>query len=217
MSTFVFDFDSTLIPGESLEEAFRLMDLDEEKITEITAIANEGMAGNLPFKKSLERRLNIARPHRSALERAGALVAKECTKGVPQLVEQLHRDDHEVWIVSGGFKDLIDVAAKEWQVPLDRVHAVGVDWDDEGNFLSLKDDGFAIDKVEGLRRVGVEWGRSSSYMIGDGMTDYQLKEAGLVDTFIAYTEHAQRPAVIANGDHVIPNMLQLKLLLTEIL
>ncbi len=216
MATFVFDFDSTLIPGESLEDAFRFMNLDEEALIQISDIANQGMAGELPFKESLERRLKIARPHRSALEGAGALVTKECTKGAKEMVAQMHRDGHEVWIVSGGFKDLILVAATEWGIPEDRVHAIGVEWDADGNFVSVIEDGHEIGKVEGLTRAGISWD-SPSFMIGDGVTDFKVRDAGLTDQFLAYIEHAQRPVVIEEADHLISNMLGLRLLMTEIL
>ena len=38
--------------------------------------------------------------------------------------------------------------------------------------------------------------------IGDGWTDYQIKESGLAHYFIAYTESVTRKPVIKNGDTV---------------
>ena len=37
-------------------------------------------------------------------------------------------------------------------------------------------------------------------VIGDGWTDYQIKESGLADYFIAYIESISRKAVIKKGD-----------------
>ena len=43
------------------------------------------------------------------------------------------------------------------------------------------------------------------YVIGDGYTDYQIKEAGLADKFIAFTENAKRQNVIEKADYVAEN------------
>lgn len=216
MATVVFDFDSTLIPGESLEEAFRMMGLDEKTLAEITDISSRGMAGEVPFKESLRRRLEIARPCRSALERAGEHFADECTKGAPEVIAQLLRDGHHVSVVSGGFKDLINISAHKWGIEPEDVYAVGVHWDAEGKFSELKADGFEVDKVQGLRRAKVKWD-GPVFIVGDGVTDAQLKEEGLADYFLAYIEHVSRPVVVEKSDHTVANMLQLRLMLNELL
>ena len=42
------------------------------------------------------------------------------------------------------------------------------------------------------------------YALGDGYTDYQIREAGLADRFYAFTENVSRPAVVAHADKVLP-------------
>src|SRR3712207_8128282 len=41
------------------------------------------------------------------------------------------------------------------------------------------------------------------YVIGDGYTDYKLKELGLVKKFIAFTENIERDIVVAKADQVV--------------
>ena len=43
------------------------------------------------------------------------------------------------------------------------------------------------------------------YGIGDGHSDYQLKESGLIQKFFAFTENIAREKVIKNADHVTPS------------
>ena len=50
-------------------------------------------------------------------------------------------------------------------------------------------------------------------VIGDGYNDYEIKEAGLADTFFAYAENVQRESVIQQSDGVLKDLNGLFLLL----
>src|SRR5690606_30184506 len=41
--------------------------------------------------------------------------------------------------------------------------------------------------------------------IGDGYSDFQLKESGLIEKFFAFTENIERKTVSAQADHVTPS------------
>jgi len=43
------------------------------------------------------------------------------------------------------------------------------------------------------------------YGIGDGYSDFQLRESGLIKKFFAYTENISRKSVTAKADHVTPS------------
>src|SRR5690606_25954733 len=43
------------------------------------------------------------------------------------------------------------------------------------------------------------------YGIGDGYSDFQLKESGLIEKFFAFTENISRKSVTDNADHVTPS------------
>ena len=43
-------------------------------------------------------------------------------------------------------------------------------------------------------------------VIGDGYSDYVMREAGIADKFFAYTENVSRDKATANADHVTPNL-----------
>ena len=43
-------------------------------------------------------------------------------------------------------------------------------------------------------------------VIGDGYSDYVTREAGVADTFFAYTENVSREKTTENADHIAPNL-----------
>ena len=110
MATVVFDFDSTLIPSESLELALaRTQGVDADAAAEIERITALGMEGEIGFAESLARRLEIARPRRHTLQELGRELAGSLTVGASDLVASLCTAGHEVWIVSGATPLLISV------------------------------------------------------------------------------------------------------------
>ena len=56
-----------------------------------------------------------------------------------------------------------------------------------------------------------------SILIGDGFTDLQIYQAGMVDTFIAYTQHAKRQVVIDSAPYQADNIKDLKTILQDLL
>ena len=64
---------------------------------------------------------------------------------------------------------------------------------------NLSKEGGKIKAVRNLKLKG------KTYVLGDGFTDYQLKEAGLADKFFAFTENVFREKVAQKADHVVSN------------
>ena len=54
-------------------------------------------------------------------------------------------------------------------------------------------------------------------MIGDGMTDFEVRREGACDYFAAWTESVVRPTVVANADIVAPHFEGLLSALAECL
>ena len=52
--------------------------------------------------------------------------------------------------------------------------------------------------------------------VGDGITDWELRERGCVDTFIAFTEHVRRDVVLERCDRSAASVAELRALLEEI-
>ncbi len=66
------------------------------------------MNGECSFKEGLEARLKIASPTLADLEKfCQKYCPSDFSAGMEDLVAELHKSGHEVFILSGGFRDLI--------------------------------------------------------------------------------------------------------------
>ncbi len=218
MATVIFDFDSVLIPCESLEVVLaRSAGLTDEDFAAIEALTTAGMEGRISFAESLEQRLAIAQPNLGTLMAFAWRLAEKPTAGAAELIATLTAQGHEVWIVSGGFQEMLSEVGSSLGVAADRIHGVQARWSDDGAFEGLApDSAFGRSKVEGLTALGAAYPRPA-IGVGDGATDLALRTAGLVDAFVAYTEHARREPVAAGADAEARSMEALGLLLGELL
>lgn len=216
MGTVVFDFDSTLIPEESLETALAaLIAGNPAAQAEIERITKAGMEGEIGFGASLEARLAIAQPTRDGLVTLGDELCGRLTTGAASLVADLRAQGHAVWIVSGAFREVLLPPARFLGVPDAHVQGVRPQWDASGRFAGLDpDDGFARSKVAGIQQLAPDWPRPA-VGVGDGMTDHALWVEGQVDAFVPYVEHAQRAAVLALGLAGASDMKELARCLAE--
>lgn len=211
MATLVLDFDSCLVPVESLElYAERELAEDSTRLASLIALTDAGMDGRISFEESLQRRLDLLTPERELLTRLGEELAMQTSQGSTRMVKRLQHEGHEVWIVSGGFLEVLLPVSRALGIPEARVHGLRARFDARGRYLELDETRpFHRSKVAGLTRVGVGWPRPA-VGVGDGMTDLALQEAGFVDAFIAYTEHVQRQAVLARSRYKAQDMVEVE-------
>jgi D-3-phosphoglycerate dehydrogenase len=214
----IFDFDSTLVPVESLEVVLaEAGDLSPEDLRALSDLTVAGMEGRLSFRDSLHQRLAIAEPTRAGVQRIAASLARSPTEGAAALIAQVQARGHEVWIVSGGLLEILRTFGREVGIAEDRIHGVSCRWAPDGSLLGLDlSDGFATSKVDGVQRLGAPFARPA-VGVGDGATDLALRTAGFVDTFVAYTEFAERPTVLEAADYQAGSMATLTQLLGKLL
>ncbi|WP_440994570.1 HAD-IB family phosphatase [Cysteiniphilum litorale] len=211
----IFDFDSTLIRFESLEVIMaKLLQGDQSKIQQIEILTNAGMNGEISFRDSLEARLQVAKPTKATVNE---FVAQHCpsalTIGIKKLIEQLHEQHIKVWIISGGFSELILPFAEYLGIPESHVFAVNLNWDENGYFDGLNNDnGFCDSKVTGATKIQNQL-TGKTVIVGDGFTDYELYNARIADDFIAYIEHVQRDKVLSVARLCAKNVNELEKLI----
>ena len=213
--TVIFDFDSTLIQCESLEVILApLIANDLQKLEKVELLTQQGMSGELSFKDSLTKRLEIAKPTQKSIQ---YFVQKHCpnilTRGVKPLIDLLHQQGVDVFIISGGFKGAISPFANYLKIAEQKVFGVEIEWGKKGEFIGLNENnGFAYSKIKGAQAIRHLLG-CQSVIVGDGYTDYMLYQSGIVTDFIAYTEHAQRKSVLEKAQKTAATMEELKNLL----
>jgi len=209
VGTVVFDFDSTLIDCESLDELLaRVLAGQPERIAEVAAITVAGMEGRLEFPESLGQRLAIARPTRADVEAFGREAIDRLTPGMEALVSGLSA---EVWIVSGALRETVLPAAARLGVPESRVLATGVAWSESGELERVTE---CRTKVEHLKPLSEGWARPR-IMVGDGITDHAPHAAGLVDHFVAFTAVVRREAVVQTAAPEAASVPELEYLLGQ--
>lgn len=218
MATVVLDFDSTVISCESLEiileQKLAGQAALQERVRQITEL---GIRGSIPFEESLRNRLSIAAPEKKEVEAFGQQAHRFLTSGMQEMVDRLALAKTAVWIVSGGIIESLLPLGRMLKIPEKRIHGVRLLWGEGGKYLGIDQRvAFCRSKVEGCRPFAREW-LPPRVAIGDAMSDFRLYEAGLVDHFIAYTEHFRCDEVLNKGVRAAKNCVELEEILTGIL
>jgi D-3-phosphoglycerate dehydrogenase / 2-oxoglutarate reductase len=211
----LFDFDSTLIQDEGLDILFQRSLKDapdrEERVRAFQELTDRGMAGDLGFEDSLARRLELLAAHRSLVEEVGAELAFRLTPSVER-----HRgffreraESQGIHVLSGGFRELIEPAATALGIPLSRIHAHRFRYAADGAVLGLDPETPLArgGKPLAVREMGLD--PAGTWMVGDGATDLEVRELGLVSTFVAFAENRARSSVTSRADQVVHSMEEL--------
>ncbi len=216
MATIIFDFDSTLIDCESLEEILKNR-VDPERLKKIQEITNEGMSGTLDFSLSLEKRLEFAQIKLEDCQNFGHQAIHHLTQGMEQLIVNLRKSSIPVWIISGAIDEVLFPTANYLQIPLQQVAGVPLKWSVNGEYQGIdKTNLFSRSKWEGAKQFRSQW-TSPIIAVGDSVTDFHLYEKGLVDYFIAFTQHVRRPALIQKQVIEASNVLILQQVMENLL
>jgi D-3-phosphoglycerate dehydrogenase len=202
----IIDFDSTFTKVEGLDELAAIAltghPQREQIVQEITDLTNKGMNGEMSFSEGLHKRIALLKANRSNIEELITLLKTKVSDSFQRNKQFLTENADHIFIVSSGFKEFIVPVVTELGLRADHVYANEFRFDEEGNIIGIDEnnvlstDGGKIKLLSSLKLEG------DVYAIGDGYTDYQLKESGLANRFYAFTENIERPKVIAVADHI---------------
>jgi D-3-phosphoglycerate dehydrogenase len=207
---YVFDFDSTLTRVEALdvlaEMTLQGKSNKEEIINEIQKITNLGIDGDISFTESLEKRIKLLNANKSDLEGLVEELRQKISKSIASNKEFFEKYADDIYVISCGFKEFIDPIVKEYNIPSERVYANTFTFDEDGNIVGFDEDNVLSQhngKIECLKQMNLE---GEVQVIGDGYSDYVMREAGIADKFFAYTENVHRDKAADNADHVTPSL-----------
>jgi phosphoserine phosphatase len=195
MKLAVFDFDSTLMDGETIDFFAEALGLGEE----VAAITEEAMAGRMDFFMALVARAKL-------LKGLDVSVAQQICENLPMMpgaqetVAALKADGYRVVCFSGGFRQATTPMAKR----------LGIDAD-FANFLYADADGRLTGEVGGEMMYGdakgdmlvrlqtlMGIGREDTLVVGDGAND--LSMFAHADTRVAFRA---RPILAEQATHVV--------------
>jgi len=207
---YVFDFDSTLTRVEALdvlaEMTLQGKSNRDDVIHEIQEITNLGIDGDISFTESLERRIKLLKANKNHLDPLVDELRQKISKSIAANKEFFEKYSDDIYVISCGFKEFIDPIVKEYNIPSERVYANTFKFDEEGNIIGFDEENVLAThngKIECLKQLDLE---GEVQVIGDGYSDYVMREAGIAHKFFAYTENVHRDKAADNADHVTPNL-----------
>ena len=171
-----FDVDSTVINEEGIDVLAEYLGKGAA-VAELTAAA---MEGGMRFDEALEARLNLLEPSRKQILDCLEDLPLELTPGIADLVRTLHEKKVEVFLVSGGFRIMIEPVADLLNIPSDtHLYANTIRFDETGGYESFcRDEPSSQDmgKPRALEEIRSRYPHLKNLvMVGDGATDAQAK------------------------------------------
>lgn len=203
-----FDVDSTVIGEEGIDVLADYLG----KGNEVAALTKKAMEGDTKFEDALRQRLELLRPSREDIE--GCLTKHPLQKspGVEGFIESLHSSGKDVYLVSGGFRIMMDGLAKDLSIDTKtNVIANTIFFDSAGNYNGFDDTEFTsadMGKPRALSYLKEKHGYKTMVMIGDGATDAQAKPPAT--SFIGYGGVVARAAVEKKADWFVTDFSQLQ-------
>lgn len=199
-----FDVDSTVCLDEGIDELADFCGAGEA-VAEWTARA---MGGSVPFEEALAARLSIFKPSLSKIQEFLRTRPPRISPGIDELITKLKAKNTDVYLVSGGFRQMIQPVAELLGLPVENIFANQLLFGSSGEYTGFDKNeptsrsGGKATAVQQLRKVR---GYKKMIMIGDGVTDLEARQPGGADLFICYGGVQLRDAVAANADWLVFN------------
>lgn len=206
---YIIDFDSTFTQVEALDELARIsLNKHPEKeaiFKKIEDYTNLAMEGKLSFSESLSQRVKLLEANEEHLKQLITRLKKKVSSSFSRNAAFFKKHADEVLIVSGGFKEFITPVVSQYHIKKENIYANTFVTTGDGKIIDydhanpLSEEG---GKVKLMRQMDL---KGNLYGIGDGYSDFQLRESGLIKKFFAFTENIARESIIAKADHITPS------------
>jgi D-3-phosphoglycerate dehydrogenase len=202
---FVIDFDSTFTRVEALDELVRISLAGKPSagaaLEEIRSVTERAMAGEISFSESLRRRVSLLGANRSHIDELVLVLREKVSDSFLRNRDFFAAYGDQIRIVSSGFKEFIVPIVAEFGIAAENVYANTFRFDESGVILGYDETNYLSQdkgKVKLLRDLQLP---GEVYVLGDGYTDYEIREAGLANKFFAFTENVERETVVSMADH----------------
>ncbi|MCX2739675.1 phosphoglycerate dehydrogenase [Pontibacter anaerobius] len=207
---FIIDFDSTFTQVEALDElgAISLQNHPqrEQLLEQVKQITDSAMAGKSSFSEGLAQRLSILQAHQRHLPQLISTLKEKVSESIRRNRDFLQQYADQIYIISSGFKEFITPIVTEYGIKEENIYANTFKADEQGNLVGFDEENLlSLDKgkIKLLEHLALP---GDVYVLGDGYTDYEVKEAGLANKFYAFTENVTRESVVAKAEHIAPSL-----------
>lgn len=118
----------------------------------------------------------------------------------------------DVYLVSGGFRQMFKPVALELGIPSENIYANQLLFGNSGEYVgfdSAEPTSQSGGKAVVVQHIRQKCGYKTLAMIGDGATDLEARQPGGADIFICYGGVQMREAVAAKANWVVSDFLEL--------
>ncbi|XP_050984831.1 phosphoserine phosphatase [Labeo rohita] len=187
-----FDVDSTVIREEGIDELAKFCGVGDA----VTEMTRKAMGGSVSFQTALSERLSIIKCSREQVNKLITDHPPQLTPGVRELTEKLHQRNVKVFLISGGFRCIVEHVASQLNIPLHHVYANRLKFYFNGEYAGF-DESQPTAQSGGKGRVisllKEQYGFKNIVMIGDGATD--LEACPPASAFIGFGGNVVRQQV----------------------
>lgn len=169
------------------------------------------MNGETKFEDALRDRLALIQPSKQQVQLCKESHPLVLSPHVLDLFQYLRHRQVDIFLVSGGFRSLIEPLLRALSVPLDHVYANVLYFNEEdgsyAGFDPRQPTSRTGGKAEALHKIIRNHGYKRLVMIGDGVTDMEAKPPAFM--FIGYGGVAVREKVQQSADCFITDFRSL--------
>lgn len=205
--TLIIDFDSTFVSVEGLVELSKIClrnnPHQKDIVKKIDIITQLGMEGKISFSESLNRRFALFKPTKCDIEQLIYLLNRKITPSVKRNRQFFQKYAKQIYIISGGFREWIEPVVEKFGILKSNILANELIFNVSNEVIGydckniLSQEKGKVKQVQHLNFHGIV------YVLGDGFTDYEIKQAGLAAKFIVLTENIRRSEVVEKADREV--------------
>ncbi|KAH9314687.1 hypothetical protein KI387_023314, partial [Taxus chinensis] len=168
-----FDVDSTVCIDEGIDELAEFCGAGEA----VEAWTSRAMGGSVPFEEALAARLSLFQPSKSDVANFLNRNPPSLNPGIQDLVKDLKAKGVGVYLVSGGFRQMIEPVADLLEIPHKNIYANRLLFGSEEEFVGFDSEeptSRSGGKATAVAQIKKEHGYEMLVMVGDGATDLEL-------------------------------------------
>lgn len=192
------DVDSCLVNLEGIDELAQLHNCSAE----VEGLTKAAMNGEILFEDVFSKRLEIIQPRKEDLETIGRQYLEAITPYAPEIIELLQRVGTTVWLISGGYDEVIYPLADYVGISRDHILANHLFFSVDGTYQGY-DATNPLCRQFGKRacikhlKEEVKITRKTA-IIGDGVSEVEAKD--VVDLCIGFGGYVIREKVRNEAD-----------------
>jgi D-3-phosphoglycerate dehydrogenase len=207
---FIIDFDSTITKVEGLDQLAAIAlahSSDGTKVVQqIKELTDAGMNGELSLSESLSKRMSLLNANKKDVDALVEFLLENISDSFERNKKFLQEYADQILVVSSGFKDFIIPVVSYLGLKAENVYANTFIYNDNGDIIGV-DNSNALSqtggKIELVKSLNLD---AHVSVIGDGFTDYEIKQHGLADRFYAFVENVERQKVVDVADFTIKSL-----------